>query len=97
MVLGVITDGLGTTRHRFLREVTGVSKDNLHDLLTGTSSTEALKNALADSKFDGIKLGLLPPPLTQVPSTRDEEQRLTCLASTWQSEKETGSLPSVSL
>ena len=80
---------------RALRDVTGVSDSDLLDLLTGTTSTEALRNALADSKFDGIKSCLFPlksDPSTQDPSTSDFEQNLTCLASTWQSANDIGSL-----
>ena len=47
-------------------------------LLTGwTDSTEALKNAFADSKFAGVNVGLLPLSVDSsdhVPSISDCEQ-----------------------
>ena len=85
---------------RALRDVTGVSDSDLLDLLTGTTSTEALRNALAASKFDGIKLFFFPltsDPSTQDPSISDSEKNLTCLASAWQSVNVIGSLTPVAL
>ena len=82
---------------RALRDVTGVSDS---DLLTGTTSTEALRNALAASKFDGIKLFFFPltsDPSTQDPSISDSEKNLTFLASAWQSVNVIGSLTPVAL
>jgi hypothetical protein len=58
------------------------------------TSTEALKKALADSKFAGVKVGLLPlivESSDQVPSMSDLEQYRTALARSTHSGKEMGS------
>jgi hypothetical protein len=64
------------------------------------TSSEALRKAFADSKLSGMDLGALPLTSeisTHFPSIKDSEQYLTALASSWQSEKEIGSVVAVSL
>ena len=80
--------------------MTGVSKSLLGILLEGITFNEALKKAFADSKLSGMNLGALPLTSeisTQFPSTKDCEQYLTAFASSWQSEKEIGSVVAGSL
>ena len=57
----------------------------------GTLSTLALKKALADSKLDGVNVGLKVDSSDQVPSMSDLEQYLTALARSTHSVKVMGS------
>ena len=80
--------------------MTGVSKSRSGILLEGITFSEALRKAFADSKLSGMNLGAIPLTSeisTQFPSIKDCEQYLTALASSWQSEKEIGSVVAGSL
>ena len=66
-------------------------------LLLSSDCTEALKKALADSKFEGVNVGLLPLSVDSSdhePSMSDVEQYLTALAKSTHSGKVNGSSPS---